>query len=181
MVSGSISLPYSGFFSPFPHGTSSLSVSQEYLALPDGPGRFVQGFTCPALLRIPLSITLFTCTGLSPAMVPLSRGFQFIKHQMLWSYNPSIAVTTLVWAVPRSLAATNGITFVFSSFRYLDVSVPWVCFLNGYYIFNIVGCPIRKSTDQIVCANPRSLSQLITSFIASESQGIHLTLLNSLL
>ena len=127
MVSGSISLPYSGFFSPFPHGTSSLSVSQEYLALPDGPGRFVQGFTCPALLRIPLSITLFTCTGLSPAMVPLSRGFQFIKHQMLWSYNPSIAVTTLVWAVPRSLAATNGITFVFSSFRYLDVSVPWVC------------------------------------------------------
>ena len=38
MVSGSISLPYSGFFSPFPHGTSSLSVSQEYLALPDGPG-----------------------------------------------------------------------------------------------------------------------------------------------
>ena len=57
MVSGSISLPYSGFFSPFPHGTSSLSVSQEYLALPDGPGRFMQGFTCPALLRIPLSIT----------------------------------------------------------------------------------------------------------------------------
>ena len=57
LVSGSISLPYSGFFSPFPHGTSSLSVSQEYLALPDGPGKFMQGFTCPALLRIPLSIT----------------------------------------------------------------------------------------------------------------------------
>ncbi len=39
MVSGSISLPYSGCFSPFPHGTSSLSVSQEYLALPDGFSR----------------------------------------------------------------------------------------------------------------------------------------------
>ena len=35
------------------------------------------------------------------------------------------------------------------------------------------GCPIRKSTDQIVCADPRSLSQLITSFVASESLGIH--------
>ena len=35
------------------------------------------------------------------------------------------------------------------------------------------GCPIRKSTDQFVCANPRSLSQLITSFVASESLGIH--------
>src|SRR5690606_18316899 len=51
MVSGSISLRYSRFFSPFPHGTGSLSVSQEYLALPDGPGRFRQGSTCPALLR----------------------------------------------------------------------------------------------------------------------------------
>ena len=66
MVSGSISLPYSGFFSPFPHGTSSLSVSQEYLALADGPARFTQGFTCPALLRIPLSFINLTCTGLSP-------------------------------------------------------------------------------------------------------------------
>ena len=75
MVSGSISLPYSGFFSPFPHGTSSLSVSQEYLALPDGPGSFTQGFTCPVLLRIPLSITLFTYTGLSPSMVLLSSKF----------------------------------------------------------------------------------------------------------
>ena len=75
MVSGSISLPYSGFFSPFPHGTSSLSVSQEYLALTDGPAKFTQGFTCPALLRIPLSITLFTYTGLSPSMAPLSKGF----------------------------------------------------------------------------------------------------------
>jgi hypothetical protein len=42
----------------------------------------------------------------------------------------------------------------------------------GYYVFNIVGCPIRISTDQFVCANPRSFSQLITSFFASESLGI---------
>jgi hypothetical protein len=34
------------------------------------------------------------------------------------------------------------------------------------------GCPIRKSRDQIVFANPPRLSQLITSFIASKSQGI---------
>lgn len=42
----------------------------------------------------------------------------------------------------------------------------------GYYVFNIVGCPIRISTDQVVCADPRSFSQLITSFFASESLGI---------
>ena len=62
MVSGTISLPYSGYFSPFPHGTSSLSVSQEYLALTDGPAKFNQGFTCPDLLRIPLSIIYITYT-----------------------------------------------------------------------------------------------------------------------
>jgi hypothetical protein len=42
---------------------------------------------------------------------------------MSWSYNPKIAVTTLVWANPRSLATTYGITFVFFSSGYLDVSV----------------------------------------------------------
>ena len=34
--------------------------------------------------------------------------------------------TSLVWPVPRSLAATKKIDFSFSSSRYLDVSVPWV-------------------------------------------------------
>ena len=56
MVSGSFSLPCLGYFSPFPHGTGSLSVSREYLALDDGPPRFRQGFTCPALLRIQISL-----------------------------------------------------------------------------------------------------------------------------
>ena len=54
MVSGSISLFCSKCFSPFLHSTGSLSVSREYLALPDGPGRFTQNSSCSALLRIPL-------------------------------------------------------------------------------------------------------------------------------
>ena len=36
-VSGTISLSIQEFFSPFPHGTSSLSVARKYLALGDGP------------------------------------------------------------------------------------------------------------------------------------------------
>jgi hypothetical protein len=39
------------------------------------------------------------------------------------SYNPNNAETLLVWAVPASLAATEGITFVLFSSGYLDVSV----------------------------------------------------------
>ena len=68
-VSGTISLPSKGFFSPFPHGTSALSVSQEYLALPDGAGRFPQGVSDPAVLRILNNNYIFTPTGLSPSMV----------------------------------------------------------------------------------------------------------------
>ena len=42
----------------------------------------------------------------------------------------------------------------------------------GWHSFRMSGCPIRKSSDQRLFAPARSLSQLITSFIASESQGI---------
>ena len=50
--------PLPGFFSPFPHGTGSLSVRREYLALRDGPRGFPQGFSCPAVLRVPLRVQI---------------------------------------------------------------------------------------------------------------------------
>ena len=62
-VSGTISLCCSQYFSPFPYGTGSLSVTNEYLALPDGTGSFTQDFSGPALLRIPLVHTLVHLQG----------------------------------------------------------------------------------------------------------------------
>src|SRR6202041_3280264 len=50
-VSGTVSLPSSGCFSPFPHGTGTLSVTEEYLGLEGGPPMFRQDCTCPALLE----------------------------------------------------------------------------------------------------------------------------------
>ena len=76
-VSETVSLPLSGCFSPFPHGTGSLSVSKEYLALEGGPPMFRQNFTCSALLD---SEALFSHTGLSPAMAKLSRMFCYITQ-----------------------------------------------------------------------------------------------------
>jgi len=73
-VSGSISLPSSGYFSPFPHGTGALSVGKEYLGLEGGPPIFRQNFTCSALLDMSM---LAACTGLSPTEAQLSRRFQF--------------------------------------------------------------------------------------------------------
>ncbi len=156
MVSGSVSLRYSRFFSPFPHGTGSLSVSQEYLALADGPAGFRQGFTCPALLRIPLSFTLIACTGLSPSTAQLSRWFQFFTQGMSRSYNPSHAVTCLVWANPRSLATTYGITFVFFSSAYLDVSVQRVRPPIGVLCLQHSGLPHSDTCGSIgVCPSPQ--------------------------
>src|SRR5215831_2874249 len=46
--------PSPGHFSPFPHGTCSLSVTREYLGLGGGPPGFTRDFSGPVLLGIPL-------------------------------------------------------------------------------------------------------------------------------
>ena len=51
VVSGALSLPAQGCFSPVPHGTRPLSVTRESLALEGGPPSFAPGFSCRALLR----------------------------------------------------------------------------------------------------------------------------------
>ena len=89
------------------------------------------------------------------------------------SYNPKLAVTTLVWAVSRSLATTWEIIIIFFSSAYLDVSVQRVRLLfQGYPVFNGMGCPIRVSADRFVLADPRGFSQLATPFVAYRTQGI---------
>ncbi len=87
--------PLSGCFSPFPHGTCSLSVIREYLGLEGGPPMFRQDFTCPALLE---DSSTFTRTGLSPAMAALSRAFRLSSKSH--------------WPVPLSLATTDGISLM---------------------------------------------------------------------
>ena len=88
MVSGTISLPSSGCFSPFPHGTRSLSVSREYLALPDGPGRFAQDFSCPALLRIPLSYFSLRIRNYHPLWLNFPEHSSHNQYTIAWSYYP---------------------------------------------------------------------------------------------
>jgi hypothetical protein len=112
-VSGTVSLPSSGCFSPFPHGTGSLSVTEEYLGLEGGPPMFRQDFSCPALLE---DCFRFTRTGLSPALARLSRRFRLCKSSH--------------WPGPRSLATTSGVSVDVLSSGYLDVSVPRVRLAN---------------------------------------------------
>jgi hypothetical protein len=77
MVSGTISLPSSGDFSPFARATITLSVVQEYLALGGGPPRFTPGFSCLVLLGITKGVVRISHTGLSPSTAGLSMPFYY--------------------------------------------------------------------------------------------------------
>ena len=159
MVSGTISLPCLGFFSPFPHGTSSLSVSQEYLALRDGPRRFRQDFTCPALLRILPIYIILTCTGLSPSTIQLSRCIPFyIMYNVDSPSTPILPKQYRFGLFPvRSPLLRESLLFSFppgtKMFQFSGFAPSR--FLGRYYIFIVVGCPIRKSTDiSDICSSP---------------------------
>jgi hypothetical protein len=94
-VSGTISLPAKGYFSPFPHGTCSLSVAEEYLALGGGPPRFRQNSTCSAVLGNAVQrASSLSPTGLLPSPAPLSRGVRLAEEVFYSSKAPSRPPTT---------------------------------------------------------------------------------------
>jgi hypothetical protein len=91
-VSGTISFPSLGCFSPFPHGTCSLSVASEYLALEDGPPSFPRDSTCPAVLGNCFQRDRrVSCTGLSPPLVVLSRIIPLHADFLTLRVNPEAA------------------------------------------------------------------------------------------
>ena len=90
----------------------------------DGAASFGQGSSGPALLRYRLGFEGIPRKGLSPATARLSRRLPLQRHgPCRRPYNPARASTPAVWALPLSLAATRGVTVVFLSSDYLDVSV----------------------------------------------------------
>ena len=112
---------------------------------------------------------------------PFQTAFLPIINPTSGPHNPGTTEVVLVWAVPRSLAATDGITIVFSSWGYLDVSVPpvrhaWLCIhhaLLEHYLQWV--SPFGNLRVKACLAAHRSLSQLTASFIASLCLGIHRT------
>ena len=121
-------------------------------------------------------------TGLSPSPAALSNALQLSYFQIMTSSTPVVRRQP-VWPLPVSLATTKGIEFSFFSSGYLDVSLPRVPSCKpmysayGDWALPQPGSPIRKSPDQSLFAAPRSLSQLIASFIGNQCPGIHPALL----
>ena len=143
--------------------------------MPDGPGRFTQDFSCPALLRSPLGFLSLRVRGYHPLWPGGPAGSTRDILATTRSYNPEPAETGTVWANPRSLATTGGIIRLFSfpagteMFQFPAYALRNQAECRG---FTPAGCPIRRPADQRPFAPTRGLSQLTTSFIACESHGI---------
>ena len=111
---------FSKFFSPFPHGTCSLSVSCPYLALDEvyHPIRAAFSSNSTPRRRIARKSKPRSYTGLSPSLVLHSRRLRprtfsdcassgYISVNSIYQFTPR--------AFPASLAATMGILVSFFS------------------------------------------------------------------
>ena len=160
--------PLPGFFSPFPHGTSSLSVNDEYLALEDGPPIFRQDYTCPALLFV--------------SSVP-HRSFHVRGYHPLWPPFPersvmSCAITCRLLRFRSPLLSESRLM----SFPRATEMFQFTRFASHDYVFIMrYLCrwvsPFGNLRIKANLPAPRSLSQAITSFVAYHCQGIHHVLL----
>ena len=81
------------------------------------------------------------------------------SQSMSQSYNPGLALTRPVWAPPRSLATTCGITVVFSSCGYLDVSVPRVSPIIMVIPLQGIGFPHSEILgSMVICTYPKLIA-----------------------
>ena len=164
-ISGSISLPSPGFFSPFPHGTSSLSVNDEYLALEDGPPIFRQDFSCPALLVV--NLVPHVC-------------FRIQGYHLLWPGFPSRfansrAITRRLFRFRSPLLSESRLISVpppTEMFQFSGFASPGLWIRPGMTLAGRVS-PFGNPRIKACLLAPRGLSQATTSFVACDRQGIH--------
>ena len=157
--------PLPGFFSPFPHGTSSLSVDNEYLALEDGPPIFRQDFTCPALLvarLVPQSS--FLIQGYHPLWpaFPDRSASHMAKSWRLFRFRSPLLSESRLISVPLPTEM-----FQFRRFASLTLCIRVRMALAGRV------SPFGNPRIKACLPAPRGLSQAATSFVACCRQGIH--------
>ena len=129
----------------------------------------------------------FSPTGLSPSPAGLSRTVPLTVGDQLCSPNPSVHAHWFGLRPFRSpLLRTSKIFFLFLRLLrcFSSPGSPRIPIKGFNPLFSMrymrvahVGFPIQKSAGHGIFAPCRSLSQLITSFIGSQCQGIHPALL----
>jgi hypothetical protein len=145
-----------------------------------GPRGFRPGFPCPAVLRyLSRKAAQFRVRGCYPLWPGFPSGSAITQlcnfptrrqTDQARPYNPRTTTTAVyhiarVWALPFSLATTQGVEVSFLSSGYLDVSVPQLassCPMysgTGTRALPRVSFLIRKSPDQrLVSTSPRHIA-----------------------
>ncbi len=183
-VSGSLSLPSRGSF----HLSFTVLCAIGHwvvFSLGGWSPRLPTRFHVPRGTLDPAALSKASPTGLSPSPDGFPKTVRLPFKVACAVHNPGMHASRFGLLPFRSplLRESNfpKEIFSFSSSGYLDVSVRRVplhtlCVGVWMHRFPCAGFPIQRSPDQRVFAPPRSLSQLITSFIGSQCQGIRLTL-----
>ncbi len=113
----------------------------------------------PRYSGTPLSWLQISRTGVSPSLPALSRAFRYRSPYLCVGPTTPVKEPPPVWALPLSLATTQGIISYFLFLRVLRCfsSPGWLPF--GCYTFSVTGCPIRKSRDiMLVCSSPELIA-----------------------
>ena len=85
----------------------------------DGPAGFTRGSTCPALLRMLVGFRRLRVPAFHRLRGDFPDASARLSLAISQSYNPAGTGIPAVWAAPRSLATTGGITFCFLFLRVL--------------------------------------------------------------
>ena len=133
------------------------------------------GFLVTRATQDPAGDCVRACTGLSPSTAGLSRPFHLERFSRIAVLLPRTCLDTRGLGYSPFARHYWGNHYCFLFLRVLR------CFssprsphraIRGDSHQRWLGCPIRRSWDQGIFAPPPRFSQLITSFIASWSQGI---------
>ena len=123
----------------------------------DGPPRFPPDFSCLAVLRIPPAASDFRIRGSHPVSLSFPADSASLPQCLCGGPTTPNQKPDSVWALPRSLAATRGVSIDFLSCGYLDVSVPRVGPACAVMVDRPLGFPIRTSSDRRVLARSPKL------------------------
>ena len=125
---------------------------------------FRTDYTCPYVLWIQTAGNGFRLRD--SHSVSLTFPCHSTIHLFAWCLSLPLGILLFpVWPLPLSLAATNGISFDFSSSAYLDVSLRRVPLITLFYscndpkLFACGGFPIRKSADRsLIYSSPQLIA-----------------------
>jgi hypothetical protein len=186
--------PSPGHFSPFPHGTCSLSVTREYLGLGGGPPRFTRDFTGPVLLGIPSGSRLsFAYRGVTlyADVFQTSSATQTISYslpdQQIRLDGPTTPHTQRLPAITRMwfglfrfrsplLTESRLLSLPVGTEMFHFPTFPPHTLCVQVWVTGHDSCRVSPFGNPRITARlaaPRGLSQPPTSFIGSWCQGIH--------